>query len=831
MVNQKHRIWAWLAGSIGLCWLLILPLKAVAQTDTVFWFAAPEVSISTDSNDRPVFLRLSAFGSASNVTITQPANPAFTPIAIWVAAFNTVNVNLTPFINDIENQPDNTIQNKGLYIQATKPVTAYYEVASTICNCNPEIFTLKGSNALGNSFVVPSQTSWGNNTSVTPMARKSFEIVATEPYTVVTITPKAAIVGHPANVPFTLTLQRGETYSASATGQTAAASLAGSLVSSNKPIAITIKDDQVQVPGFNCADLMGDQIVPIDVLGTEYIAVRGFIDSTIVDRLYITGIVNNTQVFLGGSTTPVTTLNQGQVYVHQLTESALYITTTNNVYILHVSGIGCEMGAALLPPINCTGSTAVSFTRTTNEYFGAILIVNAGSQDDFTLNGNPTLVNPSNFFPVPGTGGAWVAASVNWSTFVPQNVASVITNSTSYFHIGIINGNNGTGCRYGYFSNYSNLNLGGDKLICPRDSFELDAGAEKTSFLWSTGATTHRIMAKDSGLVWVEATLGNCTLKDSVYIRFDTSPNVDLGNDTAICDGASITFMADSGQYKYRWFTGSTSQFFTTSTAGMYWLEITDTISTCKQYDTIFLAIQPMPEVSLGNDTAICSNEVIAFTPGPGYAKYTWQDGSTSPAISVFKTGLYWVIVEDHVGCLGRDSVNLLVHQVPDVDFERDTVYLCQVTSITLDAGPIDPYMEYIWQDGSQTRYYTVTLPGVYHAWAGIPGCADMDTIVILTCTDFWVPNAFTPNGDGINDKFKVFTSGDEDILKYSLYIYNRWGELVFFSEDVSEGWDGTFNGKPCPQGSYNYVLIFEAAGNVLLEREGATHGHVTLIR
>lgn len=802
-----------------------------AQTDTIFWFAAPEVSIDGNSYDRPIYLRLSAFSQASNVTITQPANPAFAPITAWVPASNTVNIDLTPYIDQLENKPGDSIVNFGLFVKASKPVTAYYEVASTICNCNPDIFTLKGSNALGNSFVIPMQKNFPNSSLVTPSAKSSFDIVATEPYTQVTITPTKAIVGHPANTPFTITMHRGQSYSATAALQTAGGHLGGSIVTSNKPIAITIKDDQIQASGQTCADLIGDQIVPVDILGTEYIAVKGFLNDTVKDRLYIAGTVNNTMIYINGSTTPLTTIDKGQVYMYELIDSTVYILATNNIYVLHVSGIGCEMGAALLPPINCTGSVAVSFTRTTSEYFGAILIVNAGSESDFTLNGNPTLVNPAMFFPVPGTGGAYVAASVNWSSFVPLSYASLITNTSSYFHIGIINGNNGSGCRYGYYSNFSNLNLGADKLICPGDSILLDAGFEKTNVLWSTGETSYSIVARDSGLYWVEATLGNCTLRDSLRIYFDTSPDVDLGNDTTICDGHSITFLADSGQYTYRWKGGSTAQYLSVNSAGTYWVQTTDTISTCVQYDTIVLSLQSLPDIDLGSDTIICSTEIITFTPGPGFAKYTWQDGSVHPAISVFRTGLYWVIVEDNVGCLGRDSVELYVNQAPSVDLGFDTVYLCNVSSIKLDAGQIDTTMYYEWQDGSQTRFYDASLPGLYYVWAGRPDCFDTDTIQVESCTDFWIPNAFTPNGDGINDIYHILTSSDEDVVRYTLYIYNRWGELVFYSLDVAEGWDGTFNGKDVPQGLYNYVLVFEAAGNVLLEKEGTHRGHIILIR
>ncbi len=802
-----------------------------AQTDTLFWFAAPEVSIDQNSYDRPVFLRLSAFAQSAYVTISQPANAAFTPQVVWVPAYNTVNVNLTTYIDQLENKPADTILNYGLYISATKPVTAYYEVASTICNCNPDIFTLKGSNALGNSFVIPMQNIYPNNNLVTPAAKCAFDIVATEPFTQVTITPSKAIVGHVPGVPFTITLQKGETYSATAVTQTALGHLGGSYITSNKPIAVTIKDDQVQPTGQTCADLMGDQIVPVDVLGTEYIAVRGFLNEQVKDRLFIVGTVDNTQIYINGSATPLTTINKGQTYMYELVDSSVYILSTYNIYVLHLSGTGCEMGSALLPPINCTGSVAVSFTRTTNEYFGAILIVNAGSEDDFTLNGNPTLVNANAFFDVPGTGGDWKAASVNWSTFVPLTNASLITNSSSYFHLGIINGNNGTGCRYGYYSNYSNLNLGADKLICPGDSILLDAGAEKSDVLWSTGATTTSIFAKDSGLYYVEATLGNCTLRDSVYIFFDTSPDTDLGPDTMICEGASITFAADSGQYKYRWSNYTQGQTLTVSSGGSYWVSITDTVSSCVQFDTIVLSIQPLPNISLGPDTSICSTEIVTFSPGPGFQRYHWQDGSNQSAISVFKTGTYWVIVEDALGCIGRDTVELYVRQAPEIDLGDDTVYLCNVSSLRLDAGAIDTSMVYEWQDGTQTRYYDASLPGLYYVWAGKEDCFDSDTIMVLTCTDFWIPNSFTPNGDGLNDVFRVFTSADEDVLRYSLFIYNRWGELVYYSNDVREWWDGKFKGQDAPVGVYNYILNFEAAGNVLLEKEGTQRGQLLLLR
>jgi hypothetical protein len=105
-------------------------------------------------------------------------------------------------------------------------------------------------------------------TTYTPEAKSAFEIVATEDNTIVTITPSQNILGHTAGTPFQITLNKGQTYSAVASGITAGAHLGGSKITSNKPIAVTIKDDSVANNG--CRDMMGDQIVPTSIIGNEY---------------------------------------------------------------------------------------------------------------------------------------------------------------------------------------------------------------------------------------------------------------------------------------------------------------------------------------------------------------------------------------------------------------------------------------------------------------------------------------------------------------------------------------------------------------------------------
>ncbi len=138
-----------------------------AQIDTEFWFVAPEVSPDVYSYNIPIVFRISTLDRAADVVIDQPANPEFTPITVAIGANSTHSVDLSSLIDLVENKPANEILNKGIRILATEKVNIYYEVVSSYCNCNPEIFTLKGKNALGTYFFTPFQNILNNNGPLT----------------------------------------------------------------------------------------------------------------------------------------------------------------------------------------------------------------------------------------------------------------------------------------------------------------------------------------------------------------------------------------------------------------------------------------------------------------------------------------------------------------------------------------------------------------------------------------------------------------------------------------------------------------------------------------
>ena len=242
-----------------LLFTLFFGFQANAQLDTLFWFVAPEVA--QNHGDRPIVFRFATLATPATITVSQPANPGFPSQVFNLGANAAQTLDLTPWIDIIENKPSNSILNYGFKIHATAPIMAYYEVV-TSCNCNPDIFTLKGKNALGTNFIISAQTFLTNAN----YARSAFDIVATQNNTSITIIPSNDVVGHVAGVPFTIVLNAGETYSAEASNIAGNLHLSGSTVVANKPIAITIKDDSMSgAPYGGCADLMGDQTIPVPV--------------------------------------------------------------------------------------------------------------------------------------------------------------------------------------------------------------------------------------------------------------------------------------------------------------------------------------------------------------------------------------------------------------------------------------------------------------------------------------------------------------------------------------------------------------------------------------
>jgi gliding motility-associated-like protein len=139
-----------------------------------------------------------------------------------------------------------------------------------------------------------------------------------------------------------------------------------------------------------------------------------------------------------------------------------------------------------------------------------------------------------------------------------------------------------------------------------------------------------------------------------------------------------------------------------------------------------------------------------------------------------------------------------------------DEDFLCAGNSTPLDAG--ENFTTYSWQDGTTGRYMAIPSEGIY--WVRVTdslGCTASDSVLVKSCAgNVYVPDAFTPNGDGLNDIFRVFADPDE-IATFSMMIFNRWGEQVFGSDNVLTGWDGIKQGQYCPADTYVWKIQYKS--------------------
>ncbi len=214
---------------------------------------------------------------------------------------------------------------------------------------------------------------------------------------------------------------------------------------------------------------------------------------------------------------------------------------------------------------------------------------------------------------------------------------------------------------------------------------------------------------------------------DSLYIIVNPLPIVDLGDDQEICaDGSTVTF--DAGTHtSYLWNDGSTDQTLETSTAGEYWVKVTN-VNGCSDTDTVNLTVNALPVVDLGPDQEICDGESVTFDAG-SFDSYLWNDASTNQTLDATDAGDYWVKITDANGCTDSDSVVLVVNALPVVDLGPDQE-ICDGESVTFDAGSFDSYL---WNDASSNQTLDATDAGDY--WVKIidaNGCTDSDSVVLV---------------------------------------------------------------------------------------------------
>lgn len=339
----------------------------------------------------------------------------------------------------------------------------------------------------------------------------------------------------------------------------------------------------------------------------------------------------------------------------------------------------------------------------------------------------------------------------------------------------------------------------------------------------------------------------------------DITPDLTMSQDNNICYGDSVLLEFNSN-YPIEWTEGTTIH--TSISEWVYPTVTTDYIvhtidpTDCTQYDTITVHVLGPEFAEFAADNLEGCNpmevqfEDLSSIPGQSYF-WEFGDGSSSsdPLVTSHQydaPGTYDVqlTIEYGIGCsftidLGQ---SIIVDEIPEADFNFDpmnpTVDNSTVNFTNESTGNI---INYTWDfgDGSTSNEenpnHDFQNPGPYDISLiveTVGGCLDTIEyrIIIESALKIFIPNIFSPNRDGINDDFQVYFKGD--FKSYHLFIYDRWGNQVFESEDPLDIWNGKFNERAVLQGVYSYVLEYQILDIVTLEYVNKSiGGSVTLIR
>ncbi len=369
-----------------------------------------------------------------------------------------------------------------------------------------------------------------------------------------------------------------------------------------------------------------------------------------------------------------------------------------------------------------------------------------------------------------------------------------------------------------------------DTTICYLDTVQI-FGSGSGNYLWSpnynmtSDTIADPLISPDVTTEYILRVTNqwSCFDEDSLLITVIDSVNVVASGDTVICPLGQAQLTATGGS-NYFWLppAGLSNQFIanpvaTPASSTAYTVSIS--FGSCTDSATVVVGVKPYPNIAAGPDQTICIGDSVMIFACCG-TSYEWDHGSTltDPASSnpvafpTFNT-VYHVSATDSGSCplTIADSVEVFVNNPPPLITTLDTViYLgtgAQLYSIGGETYTWTP-STFLNNTGIYNPYAIPAQSIIYFVTAYTPeGCKLSDSVMITVVEDPLVvfPNAFTPNGDGTNDYFKplIFGLFETEIFE----VFNRWGQLIYQTDEVNLGWDGKFKGKNSEIGTYVYYL------------------------
>lgn len=363
------------------------------------------------------------------------------------------------------------------------------------------------------------------------------------------------------------------------------------------------------------------------------------------------------------------------------------------------------------------------------------------------------------------------------------------------------------------------INSGASNVaICIGDTTTLFSyGTGLSNYNWNTNPVVYNDSVKvnptaTTSYIVTAQDMYNCIVKDTISVIVNPLPVITTTNGGA-CGGDTATLSA-SGGAAYLWANGETTATIkvTPSATTSYVVTVTSAEG-CKDTSSAVATIFPKPVIQLTDNTTICMGDSATLTASGG-TYYLWSTTEITPSIKVSPTTLtsYTVAVTDDNGCFDSKSVDVDAIPLPTPLILQEVDTICKGTSTTLIASGGS---NYLWNTGETSStiliapylssFYSVT---VSNSLNNVTCSATANTKMnVRNCNMIYIPNSFAPFG--YNTIFKP--SGEiKGVRNYSFQIFNRWGQLIYETNDPEKGWDGRLNGEYVPAGAYVYYLKFD---------------------
>ncbi len=331
-----------------------------------------------------------------------------------------------------------------------------------------------------------------------------------------------------------------------------------------------------------------------------------------------------------------------------------------------------------------------------------------------------------------------------------------------------VGGCSGTDSIYVDVIKFPKFSIGNDTLFCAGDSVKLTASTGQR-YLWSLGDTTASAYAKKSDTVWARAANGKCYTYDTAIMITRSIPKLNLGKDTLLCMGDSVTLKAKTASSKsYLWKGLTTDSVLKVKTTGLYWARIKDTLCYSNR-DTINVTFQSKASFNLGKDTSFCAGGFYIINAAlAGTKTWKWKDNSSKSTYKATAAGKQWVELSNGT-CIVSDTINIVTYSIPAFALGNDTV-LCKGVTFKPISSPLSN-VEYTWMGTTVNYLYPITATGKYYVdLRDLPKkvCKTSDTIKVT----FQTPVKINLGRDTI---LCVNQTIDLNVAKYSFKSYKWW--------------------------------------------------------